>query len=179
MRKQPTQQRVTALLVIDVQKGLFEKSTPIHKADQILANINHLIDQARHKNMPVIFIQHSSPKTLEKGSAAWQLHPQIQPCAGEVVIHKLHGNAFEETNLREELEKRNVSVIVMTGLVTHGCVKATCLGAIEEGYKVVLVSDGHSSYNKDAAQLIEKWNRAIHEKGADLLETQKVRFSSN
>ena len=179
MRKQHTQQGVTALLVIDVQKGLFEKSTPIHKADQVLENINHLIDQARHNNMPVIFIQHSSPKTLEKGSAAWQLHPQIQPREEEVVIHKLHGNAFEETNLREELEKRNVSVVVITGLVTHGCVKATCLGALEEGYKVALVSDGHSSYNKDAAQLIEKWNRTIHEKGADLLEAQKVRFSSN
>jgi nicotinamidase-related amidase len=67
----------------------------------------------------------------------------------------------------------------MTGLVTHGCVKATCLGAIEEGYKVVLVSDGHSSYSKDAAQLIEKWNQAIGEKGADLIEAQKVRFSRN
>ncbi|MFZ5808974.1 MAG: cysteine hydrolase family protein [Chloroflexota bacterium] len=179
MRKQHSQQRVTALLVIDVQKGLFEKSTPIHKADQVLENINHLIGQARQKNMPVIFIQHSNSKTLEKGSTAWQLHPQIQPREEEVVIHKLHGNAFEETNLREELEKRNVSVVVITGLVTHGCVKATCLGALKEGYKVVLVSDGHSSYSKDAAQLIEKWNRALHEKGADLIETQKVRFSSN
>ncbi len=177
--KQQTQQRVMALLVIDVQKGLFEKSTPIYKAKQVLENINNLIDQARHENIPVIFIQHSSPKTLEKGSDAWQLHPQIQPLAGETIIHKLHGNAFEETNLREELEKRNVSILVMTGLVTHGCVKATCLGAIEEGYKVVVVSDGHSSYSKDAAQLIEKWNQAIREKGADVIEAQKVKFAEN
>lgn len=174
-----TQERVTALLVIDIQNGLFEKSTPIYRADQLLENIHHLIDRAHQAGMPVIFIQHSSPKTLEKGSAVWQLHPQIQPLAKDMVIHKQHGNAFEETNLREELEKRNVSAVVITGLVTHGCVKATCLGAIEEGYKVVLVSDGHSSYNKDAAQLIDKWNRAIHEKGAEVLEARKVKFSSS
>ena len=173
------QQREFALLVIDVQKGLFEKAIPIHNAKQVLENIKTLINLARQEDVPVVFIQHSSNKTLEKGSDAWQLHPEIQPLANEVIIHKLHGNAFEGTNLREELEKRNVKVLVMTGLVTHGCVKATCLGAIDEGYKVVLISDGHSSYSKDATQLIEKWNRAIREKGAELIETQNMSFSRN
>jgi nicotinamidase-related amidase len=175
--KQQVRQWGKALLVIDVQKGLFKKTTPVYKAKQILANINTLINKARQENVPVIFIQHSNNKTLEKGSDVWQLHPEIQPLTHEVIIHKLHGNAFEGTNLREELEKRNVSALITTGLVTHGCVKATCLGALDEGYKVVLVSDGHSSYSKDAAQLIEKWNRAISEKGAELIETQKVSFS--
>lgn len=174
---QHTEQRKIALLVIDVQKGLFEKSTPIYRAKQVLENINFLIDKARHEGVPVIFVQHSNHKTLEKGSEAWQMHPEIQPLAEEIVIHKLHGNAFEGTNLREELEKRNVSVLVAMGLVTHGCVKATCLGALGEGYKVVLVSDGHSSYSKDAALLIEKWNSVISEKGADVIEAQKVRFA--
>lgn len=177
--QQQNQQRVTALLVIDVQKGLFEKPTPIHRAEQVLENISYLIDQAHRKNMPVVYIQHSSPKALEKGSSAWQLHAQIHPRPDDILIHKRHANAFEETNLREELEKRKVSSVVVTGLVTHGCVKATCLGAIEEGYHVVLVRDGHSSYSNDAAELIEKWNQALHEKGADLLAAQKVRFSSN
>jgi nicotinamidase-related amidase len=176
---QHTQQRKIALFVIDVQKGLFEKTTPIYKAKQVLENINTLIHKARKESVPVVFIQHSGNKTLEKGSDAWRLHPEIQPLADEIIIHKFHGNAFEGTNLREELEKRAVSVLVMTGLVTHGCVKATCLGAIEEGYKVVLVSDGHSSFSKDAAILIEKWNRAINEKGAELIETQNVSFSGN
>ncbi len=177
--KQGIQQRATALLVIDVQKGLFEKSTSIYRAKEVLENINILICKARQEGVPVIFIQHSSQKILARGSDAWQLHPEIQPIAGEVVIHKLHGNAFEETNLREELEKRRVSVLVMTGLVTHGCVKSTCLGAIDEGYKVVLVKDGHSNYSKDAPQLIEKWNREISKKGAEVIEAQKVRFEKN
>ncbi len=50
---------------------------------------------------------------------------------------------------------------------------------MEEGYKVVLVSDGHSSYSKDADQLIEKWNQVMSEKGAELIEAQKVKFVKN
>lgn len=169
----------TALLVIDVQKGLFEKSTPIYRAEQLLANINTLIAKARRGGIPVIFIQHSSERILEKGSDGWQLHPEMKPLPKELVIHKLHGNAFEGTDLWEELEKRNVRKVIATGLVTHGCVKATCLGALDEGYKVVLVSDGHSSYSKDAAQNIEKWNRALGAKGAEVLEAEKVKFSRN
>ena len=168
-----------ALLVIDVQKGLFERSIPIYEAKQVLENINTLIDHARHAGVPVIFIQHSNHNTLVKGSDAWRLHPEIQPLDDEDVIHKLHGNAFIETNLGDELKKRNIGVLVITGLVTHGCVKATSLGAIDDGYKVMLVEDGHSSFSKDAPKLIEKWNRIISEKGATLIETQNVKFVSN
>jgi nicotinamidase-related amidase len=166
-----------ALLVIDVQKGLFERATPIYEAEQVLENINTLIHKARQEGVPVIFIQHSNDNSLVKGSDAWQLHPEIQPLNDENIIHKIHGNAFVDTNLSDELEKRNVRELVVTGLVTHGCVRATSLGAIDKGYKVVLVGDGHSNFSKDAAQLIEKWNRAISEKGAELTETKDVSFS--
>lgn len=175
--EQTAQHATTALLVIDVQKSLFEKSSPIYKADQLLENINSLIDLARHAGVPVFFIQHTSPKILEKGSEGWQLHPRIQPLAEEVIVHKLHGNAFEDTNLHTELSKRTVNTVVLTGLVTHGCVKATCLGALEEGYKDVLVSDAHSSYSKDATQMIEKWNHILHEQCARLQPACQVDFS--
>jgi len=55
-------------------------------------------------------------------------------------------------------------------------VKATCLGALKEGYKVVLVSDAHSNFSKDAPRLIEKWNRELGNKGATLVETNSVTF---
>jgi len=89
-----------ALIVIDVQKELFERSTPIYQAGQVLKNINLLIDRARQVGVPVIFIQHSNDNTLIKGSDAWQLHPEIQPMESETLIHKRHGNAFIETQLQ-------------------------------------------------------------------------------
>ncbi|MBN2355941.1 cysteine hydrolase [candidate division KSB1 bacterium] len=170
-------QENAALLVIDVQKGLYEKKTPIYQGDQLLKNINDLIDRARRASVPVIFIQHSNKSYLAEGSDAWQLHPEIQPLRAEIIIHKQHGNAFKDTNLDSALRKRGIVKLVITGLVTHGCVKATVLGGIEQGYQVVLVSDGHSNFNKDAPALIEKWNQSLNENGAELLSTKDVEFA--
>ena len=166
----------SALLVIDVQKEQFEASSPVYQANDLLRNINSLISKARQEGVPVFFVQHSADSYLKYGSDGWQLHPQIQPIAGDPVIHKRHPNSFEDTNLQEELRSRGVSRVVVTGLVTHGCVKATCLGALKEGYQVVLVSDAHSNFSKDALGMIEKWNRELSSKGATLVETNSVTF---
>jgi nicotinamidase-related amidase len=124
--------------------------------------------------MPVIFVQHSAEKYLVKESQGWQIHPALQPIPGDVILHKRHPNTFEETSLRDELNSRGVTTLVIAGLVTHGCVKATCIGALEEGYKVILISDAHSSYSKDAPHLIEKWNEELGNKGVQVIGTEKV-----
>jgi nicotinamidase-related amidase len=58
----------TALLVIDLQNGLFSKPAPVHQAAQLLENINHLCALFRSRNAPVVLIQHSNQKLLVKGS---------------------------------------------------------------------------------------------------------------
>lgn len=168
----------TALLVIDVQQGLFERATPIYQAREVLENINLLIDRAREAGVPVTFVQHSNDKTLVKDSDEWQLHPEIQPLEGETLIYKLHGNAFEKTQLKEILDSEEVETLVVTGLVTHGCVRATTLGALDLGYKVVLVKDGHSNFSKDARAIIAKWNKTLGMKGAEVMEARELTFSN-
>ncbi|MBN2500696.1 MAG: isochorismatase family protein [Anaerolineales bacterium] len=165
-----------ALLVIDVQRGLFEKSTPVYQAELFLKNLNILIAKARAQSVPVIFVQHANDSFLQKGLDAWQLHPAIQPMEAELIIHKCHGDAFVETDLQAELDKSNVGVLVVTGLVTQGCVRATSLGALSKGYQVILVSDGHSTYSKGAAKIIQQWNQTLSEKGANLTETKDIDF---
>jgi len=44
----------TALLIIDVQRDLFEKSTPVYRGDLVLKNINTLVDRAHAANTTVI-----------------------------------------------------------------------------------------------------------------------------
>jgi nicotinamidase-related amidase len=61
--------------------------------------------------------------------------------------------------------------------VTHGCVKSTCLGALELGYRVSLVTDGHSNFSPDAPSLIKKWNRELGSQGAELMPTTQITFS--
>jgi nicotinamidase-related amidase len=166
----------TALLVIDVQQGLFKKSTPLYQADELLEKINLLVDLAHEQDVAVFYIQHSDSRALMKGSKDWQLHPNLHPQHIDYIIHKQHGNAFEETNLEDVLRSKKVSSLIIMGLVTHGCVKATCLGARELGYNVTLIKDGHSSYSKDAARLIEEWNQKLSAQGCELMAASEINF---
>jgi nicotinamidase-related amidase len=166
-----------ALLIIDVQQGLFRKSTPIYKAEQLLENINNLVERAHRGGVPVFYIQHSDGKNLVMGSPQWQLHPRLQPLPPDYIVHKLHGNAFEDTNLDETLRSKHITSLVITGLVTHGCVRATCIGALKLGYRVILVTDAHSNYSKQAAKLIEDWNQKLSAIKVELQSTSEIGFS--
>ena len=165
-----------ALLVIDVQIGLFEKSTPLYQAEKMLARWEGLIAAARQAGALVVFIQHSSDKVLPWGSREWGLHPRLRLQEGDLLVHKTHGNAFEDTGLAAELSTRGITRLALCGLVTHGCVKATCQGALALGYTVSLVSDAHSSYSKDAAAQIEKWNAGLEREGARVLPADAIEF---
>ena len=174
--RQPVQGQTAALLVIDVQQGLFRKSTPIYRAEPLLNTIGTLIERAHGSDTLVVYIQHASDKVLPFGSADWQLHPRLHPVEGDLVVHKRHGNAFEDTSLHAELTARGIGRVIVTGLVTHGCVRATCEGALALSYAVVLADDGHSSYSKDAARLIEEWNRKLGETGAQVMPAAEIGF---
>lgn len=166
-----------ALFVIDVQQALFEKTIPIHKAEALLANILWLADAARAAGAPVVFVQHSDKRALAAGSAGWQLHPALRPQADDLCVAKTHPNAFDEASLHSTLKGMGVSHVVVCGLVTHGCVRATCQGAQAHGYQVTLAADAHSSYNKDAAALIEEWNSKLAAAGILVLPSAQVAFT--
>lgn len=176
MYGRPSVAAPSALLVIDVQQGLFRKSTPIYQAERLLTNIETLVARARAAGTLVVYVQHASAKVLPYGSADWQLHPRLTPQPGDLLIEKQHGDAFEETTLEPELATRGITRVIATGLVTHGCVKATCLGAQARGYAVVLAADGHSSYSKDAARLIEEWHTKLRAAGVAVQPTQEIVF---
>jgi len=163
-----------ALLVIDVQQGLFDKSTPIYNAGRLLENINALVDYAHRAGVPVFYVQHANESWLAPGSDGWQLHAGLRPLDTDCAIQKRHGSAFQGTGLGQELEARAIRRLIVTGLVTHGCVKATCLDAKKLGYGVILVKDGHSNFNKQAADVIAEWNQKLSEGGVELKSTQEL-----
>ena len=164
----------TALLVIDVQNGLFSKPTPIYKEQELLENINSLRDEFDQQGGAVFFIQHSNQNLLVKDSENWQFHPQLRVGEDDLIIDKTHGNAFEDTRLKEELDARGIQNLVITGLVTNGCVRATSIGGHDLGYRVVLVEDGHSTYIKNAAKLINEWNQTLRQEIAEVHPTTEI-----
>jgi len=169
-------QKGVALPVVDVQQGLFAKSAPIYHADELLKNIGTLVDRAHRAGASVFYVQHSSEKILVEGSDEWQLHPRLRPLKKDRIIHKQHGSAFQGTTLGEELEARRIRRLVVMGLVTHGCVRATCVDASQLGYQVTLVSDGHSNFHKQAARVVEEWNQKQSDGIVQLKLTQEIDF---
>lgn len=166
----------SALLIIDVQKALFSRPTQIYKADELIRNINSLVERFHLSNALVVYIQHSNNRMLIKGSDGWQFHPDLCIKKIDPIIHKIHGNAFKETNLKQALESRGIEEIVITGLVTHGCVKATSIGGKNLGYRVILVKDGHSNYSKEAPKIIKKWNLKLGEEQVELFSADEISF---
>jgi nicotinamidase-related amidase len=164
----------TALLIIDVQRALFARPTPIYEADKLIKNINSLVGVWQNSGGLIIYVQHSNKKMLVKNTVDWELHPDLPVRDSDTVIEKVHGNAFQDTGLGEMLDSKGIREIVVTGLVTNGCVRATCIGGKKLGYRVILVRDGHSNYNKDAPKIIEEWNQRLAKDGVELLSSEEV-----
>jgi nicotinamidase-related amidase len=167
----------TALLIIDVQRALFTRPTPVYQDRQMLETINSLVDLARLYHVPVIFIQHSNKSILREGTDGFKLHPAMKPAAEDFHVLKKHGNAFQDTTLQSILESRGLEHLVVTGLVTQGCVRATSLGGIHLGYKMFLVKGAHSNYSVDAPKIIEAKEAELEVAGVFLLDIDQVAFS--
>lgn len=137
----------SALLIIDVQKGLFVP--PPAEADAVIARINQLSERARQAGGPVIFIQHQTTHDeLPHGSDAWQIHPELQVKASDHRIEKTTPDSFLRTHLGKLLIANGVTQLVICGYSTEFCVDTTTRRAAGLGYPVVLAADAHTSHDK-------------------------------
>lgn len=150
-REQEDRQVKKALLIVDVQKGLLEKKL-FHGGD-MMAAIGHASASFRKTRNLVVFIQHCGGP-LKPGTDGWGIDPGLDRREGEPVIRKEHGNAFQGTELGRILEEKGIRQILVCGLVSHGCVRATCLGGREAGLTVRLLKDGHTNWAPDARDRI-------------------------
>ena len=130
-----------ALLVVDVQNAVVANA---HRRDEVIAIIRALIDNARARQVPVIWVQHSD-EDLPEHSDGWRYVPELQRQESESLVHKRYGDSFEDTTLESELAQRDVGRLVVTGAPTDACIRATIHGAFTRGYDTTLVSDAHTT----------------------------------
>ena len=76
----------SAVIVIDVQSGLFDSLPRPFEADEVVQRINKLTEQARTANVPIIFIQSEHPNFLEYQSERWQLQSSLIVQKGDLFI---------------------------------------------------------------------------------------------
>ncbi len=131
----------TALLVIDVQKGVVEGA---HERDTVVANVGSLVEKARREKIPVVWVQHSD-EGLVRGGDDWQIVPELSPDAAEPLVDKSYGDSFEDTTLETVLSDLRVGRLFVAGAQSDACIRSTIHGAFTRGYDTTLVSDAHTT----------------------------------
>lgn len=156
----------TALLVIDMARAYFESSSPLClDGQQVLAGTRTLLALARSKGLPVFhtrveydkngvngglfFKKISALKVFCAGSPLGEFADGVEPIDGEHVVVKQYASAFFATSLASSLRVLGVGNLLIAGVSTSGCVRASAVDAIQHGFMPVVVreavGDRHSA----------------------------------
>jgi nicotinamidase-related amidase len=172
----------TALLVIDAQVNMFASGSTVYAGETILKTLGSLIARARSASVLVVYVQNNGGKgdPDQLGTSGWQIHPSLAPQAGDLVLQKSTADAFHLTPLQKELTRRGIRRLVLAGMQTERCVDATCRRASSLGYEVLLIGDGHTTYDVDglpAVDVIARHNASLSE-FAKVVGSDEIDFGS-
>jgi len=169
----------TALIVIDVQKGLFSEAE-VYRGDEVLIRIRALQDRARAAGLPILHVQHDggAGDSLARGSAGFAIHDEVAPLPGEDVVVKDRCDAFLRTDLDAKLKARGIDRVVIAGMQTEYCVDTSVRSAMSHGYKVVLAADAHTTFDSPdlkAADIVAHHNRVLRS-FAEIVPAAEIRL---
>ncbi len=153
----------TALVVIDLQKGIAQMQTKPHSAQEVIENSAKLVEAFRKNKMPVFLVHvQSSNETMLKvisdttftrpasASPDWsEFADQIAPTPSDVVITKRQWGAFYGTDLDLQLRRRGLDTIVLCGIATDYGVESTARFAYEYGYQQIFPEDAMASMTEE------------------------------
>lgn len=145
------------------------------KGDAIIKKLKVLIKEARRVDVQIVYVQMTALPDYMSDSAArlrlqmkrddrWRGNPEvkvlegswgheivedIKPRDGDLVVKKNRASAFVGTNLDMLLRSNDIKVLLITGVVTQGCVFSTVKDAEFHDYFVVILRDCADSTSKD------------------------------
>lgn len=162
----------TALIIVDMQTGLLNR--PVVNQKVLIENINKLLKFFHDSNGIVILLRHTNNSFSKIDSDDWQVSSEIHTTDTDILFNKSHSSVFKEKAFIKLLDKKQIDSLVVAGLVSNGCVQATCLDAKKHGLDVILASDAHSTWHKDALKVISDWNTKLAEQEIQVLTTQEI-----
>jgi nicotinamidase-related amidase len=150
----------TALLIIDMQNDFVLEGAPmqVKGALSVLNNVKKVLDYFRNNDLSIIHIVRShkadgsdveitrkeifkkTPIAVESTKGA-EIVELLKPKKDEKIIKKLRMSAFFHTELIKELKSLDVDTIVIVGIQTPNCVRATAFDSIAYDYETYLVDD--------------------------------------
>jgi maleamate amidohydrolase len=176
-----------ALLIVDIINSFTDPDCPLGSESGEVVEANRLLLHAfRDKQLPVVFttvVYHDQSQArvfrdrvpaldiLEPGTHWVEIDPRLEPLSHEPVIEKQWASGFFKTGLDEYLKELGVDSLVVTGLTTSGCVRATAVDGLQHEYKVVIPAEAVGDRNQDAhrANLFD-----LNAKYADVLDLAEV-----
>jgi nicotinamidase-related amidase len=134
-----------ALILVDFQNDYFEGGTmTLNGITEALKNANLLIKEAKKNNWKIYTIQHFSTR---KGATFFlpntkgvELHNDLDT-KDTTIIKKNYPNSFRDTILKDELNQKNISELIICGAMTHMCIDTTVRAGFDLGYKITLAHD--------------------------------------
>jgi nicotinamidase-related amidase len=134
------------LLIIDIQRDYFPGGAyPLVEPDAAAAQARRVLDSFRAAGDPVIHMKHvwDEPEAvfMRPGTEGIEIHPEVAPGDGELVLEKTAPNSFVGTPLEEELRSRGSDQLVVAGMMSSMCVDATVRAAADLGLSPTVVHD--------------------------------------
>jgi len=145
-----------AVLVVDIVRAYLEPSSPLYAGvEDAVASAARVVDAARDAGVPVLFTRVEyvpggadggifyrkvpALRVLDADSPLGQFPAAPRPRHGEVVITKQYASAFFGTSLASTLTAMGVDTVVIVGLSTSGCVRASAVDALQHGFVPIVV----------------------------------------
>ena len=155
-----------ALVLVDVINGFTNPACPLgSESDAVVSACSALLDAFRDQQLPVFFttvVYHDESQArvfrqrvpalnvLEPDSEWVKIDPRVAPVDGETVIEKQWASGFFNTDLQQRLEATGADSLVVGGLTTSGCVRATAVDGLQNDYPVVVVTEATGDRNLSA-----------------------------
>jgi nicotinamidase-related amidase len=152
------------LIVIDIQQDFFRDGPLAERRAQLSLKINDLVDSARVKNIPIVWVRQEYEPDLSdaplhnrrnnksvtiKGTDGCKILAELHHADKDYEIIKKRFSAFFMTNLDKILKQLDVDTIIITGVNTMTCVRVSAIDAYQRDYNVILALECVDAYDKE------------------------------
>jgi nicotinamidase-related amidase len=153
----------TALIVVDLQKGLLSYPTATPIAD-IAKRAALLIESFRHHSLPIVLVnvtgrapgrtEQTRTSSAETSADFAEFLPELNQQPHDHVVTKKTWGAFTHTDLDAYLKTKGITQVVILGVATSVGVESTARHAHELGYHVTLAIDAMTDMSEEAHQYV-------------------------
>ena len=135
----------SALVVIDLQNDITKNYR------EIVERVNRAIAWAVETEMYVVYIKHNNlsagTRTFKPNTHGAELVPELD-VVSDFIFVKSKSNALTSEDFLRFIEDHGITEFFLTGADATACVKSTCFDMTKSGYKVHVLSDCVTSYDK-------------------------------